>query len=169
MWVGVYARSVFWREGGLRSELHHALYVCCPLCFTLWDTVHLQPPSPHTLTHPGTPTCPLPAGIYSLHQVITAITSGAAYAAPYLGRMTDAGKDVSLPWVCPHAQIARTHAHPSLHANASHSSLLRQHIGVLMQHGYAPKGCHLPLILVPPRLQPCTRNLSCGRNTYGDA
>eukprot|EP00887_Chlorella_sp_A99_P007663 scaffold20.g7663.t1 len=32
-------------------------------------------------------------GLYSPQQVVTALAAGASYAAPYLGRMTDAGKD----------------------------------------------------------------------------
>lgn len=32
-------------------------------------------------------------GLYSAHQAATALAAGAAYAAPYLGRMSDAGKD----------------------------------------------------------------------------
>ncbi|PSC71121.1 Transaldolase [Micractinium conductrix] len=31
-------------------------------------------------------------GVYAAHQVVTALAMGAAYAAPYVGRMTDAGK-----------------------------------------------------------------------------
>lgn len=33
------------------------------------------------------------AGVYSTHQVVTALALGANYAAPYLGRMNDAGKN----------------------------------------------------------------------------
>ena len=36
----------------------------------------------------------MPAGVYAAHQVVTALAMGAAYAAPYVGRMTDAGKKV---------------------------------------------------------------------------
>ena len=36
--------------------------------------------------------------VYSAHQVVTALAAGASYVAPYLGRMNDAGKDVS--FVC---------------------------------------------------------------------
>ena len=32
-------------------------------------------------------------GVYSVHQVVTALSAGASYIAPYLGRMNDAGKD----------------------------------------------------------------------------
>jgi transaldolase len=32
-------------------------------------------------------------GVYSVHQVVTAMTAGASYIAPYLGRMNDAGKN----------------------------------------------------------------------------
>lgn len=32
--------------------------------------------------------------VYSVHQVVTALSVGASYVAPYLGRMHDAGKDV---------------------------------------------------------------------------
>lgn len=35
--------------------------------------------------------------MYAAHQAFTAIAAGADYAAPYLGRMNDAGKDVSAP------------------------------------------------------------------------
>lgn len=38
-------------------------------------------------------------GVYSAHQVVTAVAAGATYAAPYLGRMNDAGKDVSPRWL----------------------------------------------------------------------
>jgi len=33
-------------------------------------------------------------GVYSTHQVVTALSLGAYYVAPYLGRMNDAGKNV---------------------------------------------------------------------------
>lgn len=32
-------------------------------------------------------------GVYATHQVVSAVALGATYAAPYLGRMNDAGKD----------------------------------------------------------------------------
>lgn len=32
-------------------------------------------------------------GVYAAHQVVTSLALGAAYAAPYVGRMTDAGKN----------------------------------------------------------------------------
>lgn len=32
-------------------------------------------------------------GVYSVHQVVTALAAGASYIAPYLGRMNDAGKN----------------------------------------------------------------------------
>ena len=32
--------------------------------------------------------------VYSVHQAVTALSLGASYVAPYLGRMNDAGKDV---------------------------------------------------------------------------
>ena len=35
------------------------------------------------------------AGVYTAHQAFTAIAAGADYAAPYLGRMNDAGRSVS--------------------------------------------------------------------------
>jgi transaldolase len=34
--------------------------------------------------------------VYSSHQAATAVACGASYVAPYLGRMTDAGKDVRI-------------------------------------------------------------------------
>ena len=33
-------------------------------------------------------------GVYTAHQAFTAMAAGADYAAPYLGRMNDAGKNV---------------------------------------------------------------------------
>lgn len=47
------------------------------------------------LPQPWLLACDLSAGIYASHQVVTALACGASYAAPYLGRMNDAGKDVS--------------------------------------------------------------------------
>lgn len=38
--------------------------------------------------------CLFLAGIYASHQVVTSLAMGAVYAAPYVGRMTDAGKNV---------------------------------------------------------------------------
>lgn len=38
--------------------------------------------------------------VYSSHQVVTALSTGAKYVAPYLGRMNDAGKDVRRCCVC---------------------------------------------------------------------
>ncbi len=34
-------------------------------------------------------------GVYTAHQAFTAMAAKADYAAPYLGRMNDAGKSVS--------------------------------------------------------------------------
>lgn len=34
--------------------------------------------------------------VYSAHQALTAAALGATYAAPYLGRMNDAKRDVSI-------------------------------------------------------------------------
>lgn len=43
---------------------------------------------------------PTTTGIYAPHQVLTAIACGADYAAPYLGRMNDAGQKVRAPAAC---------------------------------------------------------------------
>ena len=40
-------------------------------------------------------------GVYTAHQAFTAMAAGADYAAPYLGRMNDAGRNVgSAPSLC---------------------------------------------------------------------
>ncbi len=36
------------------------------------------------------------AGVYTAHQAFTAMAANADYAAPYLGRMNDAGRRVSV-------------------------------------------------------------------------
>lgn len=47
------------------------------------------------------------AGVYTAHQAFTAIAAGADYAAPYLGRMNDAGRNVgSAPGLCSAAAIS---------------------------------------------------------------
>jgi hypothetical protein len=48
---------------------------------------------------------PPAAGVYASHQVVTALAMGALYAAPYVGRMTDAGKNVR-PAGCPWRGVA---------------------------------------------------------------
>lgn len=49
--------------------------------------------------------------VHSVHQVPVAIAAGAAYIAPYLGRMTDSGKDVSLRMTCTVSPISLSPCH----------------------------------------------------------
>ena len=53
--------------------------------------------------------CLWPAGLYTAHQAFTAAALGAEYAAPYLGRMNDSGKQVRPsppPPRAPHSHVA---------------------------------------------------------------